>query len=286
MPFRTLFLLLFVFLGETLFSQTDPVLMTINGNPVTLSEFAYSYRKSQQNAFDRISLEEYVRMYIDFKLKVQEALALGMDKTPDFRQEYARYVQDFDQASGKNNPENRYLLQEYRDGMLLFAFMNEQVWEKAQTDEKGLKEYFETHEKNYRWKQPGYKGMIVMCHDEYSKNKTNELFKTNPEDLPSAIRHEQETDSRYVVKTESGVWQKGQNEFVDYSFFDGDMVPATGDDFPYFVIAAIRKDQPSFEDVRSAVINDYQQYLEKETMKRLRKKYTVKVNKRLLKRLK
>jgi peptidyl-prolyl cis-trans isomerase SurA len=47
------------------------------------------------------------------------------------------------------DPEARYLIQEYHDGLLLYEISNRQVWERAAKDEAGLKAWFDTHKKNY-----------------------------------------------------------------------------------------------------------------------------------------
>ena len=77
-----------------LFAQTenDPVIMTINGNPVSKSEFEYIYNKNNSaNSIDKKTLDEYVDLFINFKLKVEEAKAQGIDTTEAFVKEYSGY---------------------------------------------------------------------------------------------------------------------------------------------------------------------------------------------------
>lgn len=70
----------------------DPVLMTINGKPVLKSEFEYIYNKNNSNnALDKKSLEEYVDLFINFKLKVEEAKSQGIDTTKSFINELNGY---------------------------------------------------------------------------------------------------------------------------------------------------------------------------------------------------
>jgi peptidyl-prolyl cis-trans isomerase SurA len=80
-------------LSACLFAQTnDPVLMTINGHPVYKSEFEYIYNKNNSNnSLDKKSLDEYVDLFINFKLKVEEAKAQGIDTTSAFINELAGY---------------------------------------------------------------------------------------------------------------------------------------------------------------------------------------------------
>ena len=87
---------LFSFMAAScgLFAQTenDPVIMTINGNPVSKSEFEYIYNKNNSaNSIDKKTLDEYVDLFINFKLKVEEAKAQGIDTTEAFVKEYSGY---------------------------------------------------------------------------------------------------------------------------------------------------------------------------------------------------
>lgn len=86
---------LFAFFALTghLFAQVnDPVLMNINGKPVYKSEFEYIYNKNNtNNSLDKKSLEEYVDLFVNFKLKVEEAKAQGIDTTRSFVTELAGY---------------------------------------------------------------------------------------------------------------------------------------------------------------------------------------------------
>ena len=47
----------------------------------------------------------------------------------------------------------RMLLKEYRDGILLFQLMDQEVWTKAMKDTAGLESYYEQHKDKYRWKE-------------------------------------------------------------------------------------------------------------------------------------
>ena len=79
---RIFYSLLMLLIAVPAFSQTaDPVLFTVNGKEVLRSEFEYAYNKNQGNISEGAqTVEEYLQMYIDFKLKVAEAEALELDK--------------------------------------------------------------------------------------------------------------------------------------------------------------------------------------------------------------
>ena len=77
---------------QTLAQSSDPIVMTINGVPVPRSEFEYSYNKNNgEGVIDKLSVDEYVPLFINYKLKVAAALDAKLDTLSSFRQEYAMY---------------------------------------------------------------------------------------------------------------------------------------------------------------------------------------------------
>jgi peptidyl-prolyl cis-trans isomerase SurA len=80
-------------LGWGLFAQDNRALITIDGEDVSVDEFMYVYKKNntQENAMDKKSVEEYLDLYINFKLKVKEAENQGLDTVQSFIDELAGY---------------------------------------------------------------------------------------------------------------------------------------------------------------------------------------------------
>jgi peptidyl-prolyl cis-trans isomerase SurA len=73
-------------------AQEDQVLMTIAGKPVMASEFMYIYEKNnQESSVEKKSMEDYLDLFINFKLKVVEAESQGCDTTEAFKKELAGY---------------------------------------------------------------------------------------------------------------------------------------------------------------------------------------------------
>jgi peptidyl-prolyl cis-trans isomerase SurA len=70
----------------------DPVVMTVNGQPVLRSEFEYSYNKNNsEGVIDKKTVLEYVDLFINYKLKVCAALDAKYDTLTSFKQEFAQY---------------------------------------------------------------------------------------------------------------------------------------------------------------------------------------------------
>lgn len=74
--------------------QQDPVLMRINNKDITRSEFEYIYNKNNSNNdLDKKTLNEYVDLFVNFKLKVAAAEDAGVDTTKAFKTEFNGYRQ-------------------------------------------------------------------------------------------------------------------------------------------------------------------------------------------------
>lgn len=73
-------------------AQDDPTVMTINGQPVARSEFEYSYNKNNaEGVIDKKTVEQYVDLFVNYKLKVAAALEARLDTLTSFKQEFAQY---------------------------------------------------------------------------------------------------------------------------------------------------------------------------------------------------
>ena len=79
-------------MSTAVFAQSDPVIMTINGVPVSRSEFEYSYNKNNsEGVIDKKTVDEYVDLFINYKLKVAAALDAHLDTLSSFKSEFAQY---------------------------------------------------------------------------------------------------------------------------------------------------------------------------------------------------
>lgn len=93
-------------------ADTDPVLMTIDRTPVYASEFEYLYNKNNTQQVQPQTLDEYLEMFINYKLKVADAIHEGLDRTPEFNTEYESFVNDLSKPYFTDESVNETMVQE------------------------------------------------------------------------------------------------------------------------------------------------------------------------------
>ncbi len=83
----------FLCFSSYLGAQNDPVLFSVADEDVHLSEFEYIYNKNNNDKanYSKESLEEYLDLYVKFKLKVAKAKDMGLDTVPRLQKELAGY---------------------------------------------------------------------------------------------------------------------------------------------------------------------------------------------------
>ncbi len=171
------------------------------------------------------------------------------------------------------------LMREYHDGILLFELSNREVWEKATKDTLGLKNYFETNRKNYKFENPCFKGFVVQCADKNVAKALKKIVKNaNPDSVLNYVAQRINVDSIPVAKVERGLWKKGENAFVDKLEFKQKTKPATDENYPVVFTVGQKILYPNdYTDVRGRVVSDYQGYLEQLWIKELRERYPITV---------
>lgn len=99
-------------------APSDPVLMTVNGVDVPLSEFEYLYHKNNAQQAQPQSLGEYVDMFVTYKLKVADAKAAGIDTTKAFVREFNGYRHELAQPYLRDTAVENTLVAEAYSRML------------------------------------------------------------------------------------------------------------------------------------------------------------------------
>ncbi len=112
------YVVLMLLLTQTYAQQKqDPMLLSVAGEEVPLSEFLRIYNKNniKGEPASLQALEEYLELYINFKLKVREALDLKMDTVKSFQEELAGYRKQLAEPYLTDREVDEFLVQEAWD---------------------------------------------------------------------------------------------------------------------------------------------------------------------------
>lgn len=184
----------------------------------------------------------------------------------------------------KSNPEYRNLLNEYRDGMLLFEISNRRVWKAAAKDTLGLERYYAENRGKYTWDEPHFKGIILSAKNDSVMNLVKADLKTMAAESMTDALHEKYGNE---IRMERMVVKKGENQFADYlAFHVGDKPERKGYNEFMILEGGIINQPEEMADVRGAVTSDYQDVLEQTWKDELAKRYPAKIDKKVLKQVK
>ena len=190
------------------------------------------------------------------------------------------------------DPEMKYLMKEYHDGLLLYEISKQVVWDKGSSDEAGLQAYFKDHQKDYAWSEPRYKGIAYHVKDKADVKAVKKCVKKLPFDQwADKLRSTFNPDSVVRIRVEIGIFKPGDNALVDTEVFKSapkkiadDKQAAVLKDYPVSAVYGKKLKRPeNYNDVRGQVVADYQDMLEKAWVYDLRRKYAFSVNKDVLK---
>lgn len=173
---------------------------------------------------------------------------------------------------------------EFRDGNLFFEIMQTEVWNKAQSDSAGLRSLFERNRSHYDWK-PSADVIVFFSADEETAKAAQKEMKKNPSawrKITESMNDKLVSDSaRYEWEQIPGL--KGQPRDGMLTTYEPGTDPSTSSISFAYVVKVYNSPAPrSFEEAKGLVINDYQNYLEEEWLKKLKEKYPVKVNEKVL----
>lgn len=179
----------------------------------------------------------------------------------------------------------RNLINEYRDGILLFEISNNNVWERSTKDSEGLEAYFKANRDKYTWDMPRYKGYVIFSTSDSIASDAKQYLANNKVETDSLVKTLRGRYGRNI-KIERVIAAKGDNPVIDHIAFNAERPKASGKWIEWFAYQGRIIDAPEeAADVRGAVATDYQQQLERNWVTDLRNKYSVKLNKKALKKI-
>ena len=242
----------------------DAVLFTINKKPFTDSDF-YEYVATNQTRTGKTleqAVSDYYNDFVD-KMNLDYEESILEEKYPEFR----------------------YIMLEYKDGILLFELTDQEVWSKAVEDTLGMKNYYETNKDDYMWRER-VDATIYSCKDEKIAKKASKLVgkgKLTAEKLEKC----NEKDP-LAITTESKKYEKGKNELLSQIEWKQGVFNLSSENdrakFVHIKEVILPMVKPLDENL-GQVTSDYQNYLEEKWIERLKIKYPIKVYKDNLKKL-
>ena len=237
----------------------EGTLFTIKDKAVTGVEFLNFIKDQQKRASEVKPVEKLVdAQYTDF---VNSELAAYNDG--QLETEY---------------PEFAAIMNEYRDGLLLFDLMEKEIWEKSKTDTIGLQKFYDTHKENYKWLER-YDAVVYSSTSKDAIAKAKKFLKKKKS--TEYIKEQLNTKEVVNVMSKTGVFEKG-NDVLPKSLIAKKGISDVMHEGKYFYVVKLNEVKPAglktLDESRGRVINDYQQFLEEKWADELRKEFTLKVN--------
>jgi peptidyl-prolyl cis-trans isomerase SurA len=239
-------------------------LFTLDGHPTTVKDFV-DYIEVKQTPQKYVTPSTYAyQLYENF----------SNEKTLDYADSH---LED-------KYPEFKAMVQEYRDGILLFDLMDREVWTKAVKDTLGLQEFHARNAEKYMWGDRVLATVVTVTRAE-SLPKVKALIEngTPLDSLRSALVK----DSINYAYVRKGYYQRGDNQYVDQTEWKVGVeneIASTVDQST--VIVFIRElrapEQKTLKEAKGLVTSDYQVELEQNWVEALHKKYPVTIDEKVL----
>ncbi|MDG5493038.1 peptidylprolyl isomerase [Psychroserpens sp. SPM9] len=248
--------------------EADKTLIKIGKRSVTYKDFLGHLMSSQ-------------RKYSTRNVTVKAMLATEYNTF--YEQQVLKYHEDNLEFE---NEDFAFVLKEYRDGLLLFDLMEQEVWNAASKDSVGLQEFYETHTANYVWKDR-VDAVILSS----ASKATIEKVKRQLENGVSVenILPEMNANGELNVISTADVFEKGNETLpADFEFKKGtSKVYQHNDSYHVVYVKEVHPAGPkSLDEAKGKVVSDYQTYIEDNWVKALNQRYNVTLNESVLKRVK
>lgn len=192
----------------------------------------------------------------------------------------------------KFSPDFQHLLQEYKEGILLFSLMDEMIWTKSMQDSIGLQEFYNANKQRYQWGERFDADIFIVSNVEIEKKISQMIAKGIASD--SIINYYKKADP-LALSVKKGKFSKGEDPAVDLLFDKADAKNTKGNYYTElkegttsYIVRANKFLPPSLkelDEIRGHVTSDYQSELESHWIESLKMKYPVSVNMEVVNRL-
>ncbi|MFY8065096.1 MAG: peptidylprolyl isomerase [Flavobacterium sp.] len=175
-------------------------------------------------------------------------------------------------------PDFAYVMEEYRDGLLLFDLMEKEIWDRAKTDTIGLNAFYDEHKMEHMWKKRVDVTIASSTKQDIIK-KAHTLLKKK--EKPQDIKDKLNVDNVINVMMNSGVFEEGSDALPKTMKYDVGVSDVFNEGEYYFVTKVdkvIPAGVKTLEECKGKLINEYQQYLELRWVDDLKSEFTIKIN--------
>lgn len=180
-----------------------------------------------------------------------------------------------------NNKEYQMLLKEYRDGILLFSLMNQEVWEKGIKDSLGQVEFFRKNIDRYQWKNRIEAFIVKVLDPSQLENARKALQgKGYNQSLIQDFEANYKANATLAFQTESGLFEYADHPVLSKIDTQLAYQEIQVDGTLHLVITGqkLPSESRKFEESRGLVIRDYQEYLDMSLIESLKRKYPIQIN--------
>jgi len=186
----------------------------------------------------------------------------------------------------KEFPEFSYVMDEYRDGLLLFDLMDKEIWTKAKIDTVGLTNYYNDNIKNYQWKKR-FNVNIFSSADEKVILNAKKLLE-NGKSI-EYIKEQLNKADKINIMVKSGLFEEDYDVLPQYSNLAKGISSVVSKDQYYFVVEVLEvkeSEAKSLYECMGKAVNDYQQFLEANWVTELKKEFDIKINSTVFEKIK
>jgi peptidyl-prolyl cis-trans isomerase SurA len=248
---------------STKLSEANEVLFTLDGNEYTQNDFLRYLQSRMRPRRADVDAESYV--------------------TDSYENFVTKSIMDYEDSKLEEKyPEFKALMNEYRDGILLFDLTDEKVWSKAVKDTTGLEAYYEANKDQFMWEERA-EYEVYTVDDEETGKKVEKLL--NKGKSMEAVKEKFSSDSALKLKVDTGLAQKDEVPVlskVEWEEGVSDMINDEGQ-LKLVRIKEIREPEPKgFDEARGIITAAYQTKLEEDWVEELRAKHTIEVNREVL----
>ncbi|WP_284651378.1 peptidylprolyl isomerase [Flavobacterium terrisoli] len=170
------------------------------------------------------------------------------------------------------------VMEEYRDGLLLFDLMEKEIWERAKSDTVGLQKFYDEHKNEHLWKNR-VEATILSSTKLDEIKKALALLKKGTE--VQAIKEKLNVGNVVNVMSNSGTFEEGNDALPKSTKFEVGISDIVKEGEYYFVTKVdkvLPKGVKTLDECRGKIVNDYQQYLEQRWVDDLKQEFSVKIN--------